>query len=80
MNNDNKLEILVSNQMKNHEYFNKQIGSFSKYFPSKYSILKISGKLEKWHELYFSNFIIELNKSVKSQKGEHLQKKVEFEW
>jgi hypothetical protein len=80
LNNDNKLEILVSNQMKNHEYFNKQIGSFSKYFSSKYSILKISGKLEKWHELDFSNFIIELNKSVKSQKGEPLQKKDEFEW
>ena len=74
------LENLVSTQIQNHEYLNKQIGNFSKYFSSKYRILKISGKLEKWFELDFSIFINELNKSIKSGKGEILQKKDEFEW
>ena len=74
------LENLVSTQILNHEYLNKQTRNFSKYFSSKYRILKISGKLEKWFELDFSIFINELNKSIKSGKGEILQKKDEFEW
>ena len=37
-------------------------------------------KLRNWHELEFSEFIKELNKAIKKEKGEPLSKKDEFEW
>ncbi|MBI2258741.1 MAG: N-6 DNA methylase [Flavobacteriia bacterium] len=53
---------------------------FSKYFSSQYNIEKLSGKLEKWYELEFTDFIKELNKSIKTVGGAALTKKDEFEW
>jgi len=53
---------------------------FSTYFSSQYQIEKLSGKLEKWYELSFVDFIKELNKAIKTAKGTPLTKKDEFEW
>jgi type I restriction-modification system DNA methylase subunit len=53
---------------------------FTTYFSSQYQIEKISGKLEKWYELSFVDFIKELNKAIKTAKGTTLTKKDEFEW
>lgn len=80
LNSNSKIEELVSTQLQHHEYLKKQIRNFSKYFSAKYRFPKISGRLEKWFELDFSIFISELNKSIKSQKGQTLEKKDEFEW
>ena len=53
---------------------------FTTYFFSQYILEKISGKLEKWYELSFVDFIKELNKAIKTAKGTPLTKKDEFEW
>lgn len=56
------------------------VHKFSTYFSKQYKIEKLSGKLEKWHELEFTDFIKELNKAIKAVGGVHLTKKGEFEW
>jgi hypothetical protein len=53
---------------------------FSNYFSKQYQIEKLTGKLEKWYELEFVDFIKELNKAIKGIKGTPLTKKDEFEW
>ena len=53
---------------------------FSTYFSSQYKLAKLPGKLEKWYELEFVDFIKELNKAIKGVKGTPLNKKDEFEW
>jgi hypothetical protein len=59
----------------------KQISQkFKFYFSNQYKIEKLSGKLEKWHELEFTDFIKELNKAIKAVGGVQLTKKDEFEW
>lgn len=53
---------------------------FSKYFSGQFKLDKLSGKLEKWYELSFEEFIKEIKKSIKAQKGTPLTKKDEFDW
>ena len=53
---------------------------FTTYFSGQYNIDKFTGKLEKWFELEFQDFIKELNKCIKAIKGKALNKKDEFEW
>lgn len=63
---------------------NKQLqevsSKFSKYFSGQFKIEKLSGKLEKWYGLSFDEFIKEINKAIKTQKGTPLTKKDEFDW
>ena len=63
---------------------NKQLqevsSKFSKYFSGQFKIEKLSGKLEKWYGLSFEEFIKEINKAIKTQKGTPLTKKDEFDW
>ena len=56
------------------------IQKFTTYFSSQYNLEKLSGKLEKWYDLSFIDFIKELNKAIKTTKGTPLTKKDEFEW
>ena len=53
---------------------------FSTYFSGQFKIEKRSGKLEKWYGLSFDDFIKEINKAIKTQKGTPLTKKEEFDW
>ena len=53
---------------------------FGKYFSGQFKIEKLSGKLEKWYNLSFDEFIKEINKAIKTQKGTPLTKKDEFNW
>lgn len=53
---------------------------FSMYFSGQFKIEKLSGKLEKWYTLSFDEFIKEINKAIKTQKGTPLTKKDEFDW
>ena len=53
---------------------------FSKYFSGQFKIEKRSSKLEKWYGLSFEDFIKEINKAIKTQKGTPLTKKEEFDW
>lgn len=62
------------------ERFQILSNKFSKYFRGRYKIDKLPGKLEKWYELEFVDFIKELNKAIKAAKGTTLTKKDEFEW
>jgi hypothetical protein len=63
----------------NREFYSI-LRKFSSYFSLQYRIEKLSGKLEKWYDLEFVDFIKELNKSIKTAKGTPLTKKDEFEW
>jgi hypothetical protein len=49
------------------------------YFSTQYLLKKLPGKLEKWYELEFVDFIKELNKAIKAAKGTPLTKKDEFD-
>ncbi|WP_326384772.1 Eco57I restriction-modification methylase domain-containing protein [Flavobacterium sp. SUN052] len=53
---------------------------FGKYFSGQFKIEKLSSKLEKWYTLSFEEFIKEINKAIKLQKGTALTKKDEFDW
>ncbi len=75
-----KIEEFVSLQISYNESLNNYIKKFSSYFTSQYKIVKLSGKLEKWYDLEFVDFIKELNKAIKIVKGTPLTKKDEFEW
>jgi len=59
---------------------NKITDNFKKYFTNKYSLIRLTKKLENWNELDFSEFIKELNKAIKNAGGIPLTKKDEFEW
>ncbi len=73
----NKAEtILILN-----EKAQKVVSKFSKYIQSQFSIEKFSKKLQNWHELEFGDFIKELNKAIKNNKGlKPLGKLEEMEW
>ena len=60
--------------------FQLLVQKFSKYFSGQFKIEKLSGKLEKWYGLSFEEFIKEINKAIKTQKGTPLSKKDEFDW
>ena len=60
--------------------FQSLSNKFSTYFASHDPLDKLPGKLEKWYELEFVDFIKELNKAIKGVKGTPLTKKDEFEW
>ncbi|WP_298246107.1 TaqI-like C-terminal specificity domain-containing protein [uncultured Christiangramia sp.] len=63
---------------------------FQNYLLQKFSLIKISRKLENWHELEFGDFIKEINKAIKATNKlrakdnlniiDMLTKKDEFEW
>lgn len=53
---------------------------FIKFFSSRCKIEKLNKKLEGWYELTFSEFINELNKSIKAAGYSALSKKEEFNW
>jgi len=70
----------VNYQLDNNQLFESIRSRFSVYLSEQYSIDKLSGKLEAWFKLDFSEFIKELNKAIKTAKGTPLTKKDEFEW
>ena len=57
-----------------------RVRKFVSYIKSQFSNNKGLGKIEKWYEMHFSDFIKELNKLVKTSNGNTLTKKDEFEW
>ncbi len=70
----------VNLQLANNKDFQAITDKFSNYFSKEYSLDKLTGKLEKWFELEFQDFIKELNKCIKAIKGKTLSKKDEFDW
>jgi len=56
------------------------IKKFSSYFSSLYNLEKLSGKLIKWHELSFADFIKELNKAIKAVNGTVLNPSEGYKW
>ncbi len=71
-----KADIMLSLNKQLQEVSSK----FSKYFSGQFKIEKRSAKLEKWYGLSFEEFIKEINKAIKTQKGTPLTKKEEFDW
>ena len=66
------------------------ISKFQVYLNQKFNLVKLSKKLQNWHELEFGDFIKELNKAIKAnnklrvkeglEEVPTLTKKDEFEW
>jgi type I restriction-modification system DNA methylase subunit len=73
-----KTEVDVLLSTKSNEI--SVVEKFKRYFLHSYSLNKVSRKLENWYELDFSEFIKELNKTIKKAGGTPLTKKDEFEW
>lgn len=88
--NQYKFEKLVISNLSLNKDFNSLTGKFQTYLQQKFSLEKLSKKLQNWHDLQFGDFIKELNKAIKAQnklqisKGLQslvpLTKKDEFEW
>jgi tRNA1(Val) A37 N6-methylase TrmN6 len=76
INFEDKANIILTIKVDLHLFSQK----FSTYFTSQYALDKLPGKLEKWYELEFVDFIKELNKAIKAVKGTPLTKKDEFDW
>ena len=53
---------------------------FNNYFSGQYKLEKLTKKLENWYELTFTEFIAELNKTIKATGQAPLTKKDEFDW
>ncbi len=74
--------------------FDEMLIKFNDFLSAKFSLIKLSRKLENWHELSFADFIKELQKAIKKENRERkkaagdgdydeiplLTKKGEFEW
>ena len=56
------------------------ITKFQYYITSTFKLEKLSRMLMSWHRLEFGEFIKELNKAIKNERGALLTKKDEFEW
>ena len=75
-----QIELLAVNLTSNLSELYKIRNKFTNYFLGQYKLEKLTKKLENWHELPFANFIIELNKAIKTAGQTPLTKKDEFEW
>lgn len=78
--NSQELTELVEKMLEITQSQQAIISTFIKYLNSQLSIIKLSKKLENWHELEFSDFIKELNKAIKKSGGEKLSKSDEMDW
>ena len=87
---DKNLDGLVSKISMLNKKLNIEIKKHQTYISFKFSLIKISQKLQNWQDLNFGDFIKELNKAIKSTNRERakesldpipeLTKKDEFEW
>ncbi len=91
LNSPSKTELidLTEKMIEMNISFNFMNKNFLKYLKYQYSIEQVPRKLQNWHDLDFSDFIKELNKAIKANKGtcplgrttdKPLDKKEEFEW
>ena len=71
-----KVDIALTNTKEFTQIKNK----FTTYLQSQFTIEKLTKKLQNWHELDFSDFIKELNKSIKKVGVEKLTKSDEMDW
>ena len=53
---------------------------FQRTIQRKFALIELPKKLQEWYKLTFADFIKELNKAIKGEKGVPLTKKDEFEW
>jgi len=77
---DEELTDLGGKQLKTHKEHSLTNKKFTNYLLSQFSIEKLPKKLQNWHQLDFSEFIKELNKSIKKVGGEKLTKSDEMGW
>jgi hypothetical protein len=74
------LRILAGKSENARNSFNSQSAVLMKYCTQKFSLDKLSQKLQSWHELTFAQFITELNAAIKKAGGNKLSKLDEMEW
>lgn len=83
MTNEN-LNTIIDNRVKSIIDFNNELSlitnKFSKYLLSHFNSIEINKKLQNWFLLEFGEFIIELNKAIKTVGGTPLTKLQEMEW
>ena len=60
--------------------FGENSEKFQSFLQSQFQLMKLSKKLQSWHELTFADFIKELNKAIKTSGGTPLTKLQEMEW
>jgi hypothetical protein len=72
-NLDEKVDFIISSTAE----FNTSGLKFTKYLQSQFAIEKLNKKLENWYELYFGDFIKELNKAIKTINKERIKKELQ---
>lgn len=87
---DIKLNELVSTVSKLNEDLNNDLKKYQTYISFKFSLIRLSRKLESWQDLNFGDFIKELNKEISATNKlradenlipiKKLTQKDEFEW
>ena len=70
------VDILISSNAELQSVVEKML----RYIASHHRLELLSKKLESWYLLKFEDFILEVNKLLKSRKREKLSMKEEFEW
>ncbi|REE08342.1 N-6 DNA methylase [Winogradskyella pacifica] len=88
--NESKIDVFVKECIEYNLNNIKLENKFTNYLFQKFSLIKVSRKLENWQDLDFGTFIKELNKAIKAtnklriKEGKEvvatLTKKDEFEW
>lgn len=79
-NSDLTLLLLTDELLEMINLFHQFKDNFTNYLLIGCSLGNVSSKLRNWFDLKFSDFLKELNKTIKASKGTPLTKKNEFEW
>lgn len=72
-----KVKVLVDKLLVFKTNVTGTVEKFKKYFNHCFSLIKLSRKLENWHELDFGDFIKELNKAIKETNKERVKQEQE---
>jgi type I restriction-modification system DNA methylase subunit len=78
-NQDDFIKRVEDLTLKNEQVYELN-RKFRKYLISKYAILELSSKLQNWQDLNFSEFINEINTSLKKSNIDKLSKSDEMDW
>ena len=79
-NSDLKLVMLTDEVLEMKKLFHQFKDNFSNYLMNSCKLSNVSSRLLNWVDLNYSDFILELNKMIKTNKVDQLSKKDEFEW
>ncbi len=79
-NSDLKLVMLTDEVLEMKNLFHQFKDNFTNYLMTSCRLSNVSSRLLNWFDLNYSDFILELNKMIKTKKADLMSKRDEFEW